>query len=78
MAVNDGDNRDTCGLHTIDQAIAVDEPFADRFIAKLWHDASPKRQIDQSASGFKEPRNDSLGVPRRVALDVLGNLLDIF
>lgn len=64
MAVNHGDNRDPGGLDTINQAIAVDESFADRFIAKLWQDTSPKRQFGQAASGVKEPRNYGLGVPR--------------
>lgn len=69
-AVEDGDDVDAIGFEAIDQAIWVDDEFAQAFVIVLGHDAPRARMVDQLVNAAGELVDRLRGVERRIALDV--------
>jgi hypothetical protein len=53
-AVNDRGDQNAFLFHAVDDAIVVDESFAYRYVANLWHDAPHYREFGNRLSRFDD------------------------
>jgi len=76
-AVNDGDDEYLAALDAIDEPVAVDEALAERVIVEFGHDASGVREGREVSGRFEELVDHGVRIGRRVAVDVLGDGIDV-
>ena len=75
--MEDGDHVKAIRHHTVDQAIRVDDQFPQVRIVIGWHDAPRVRVINELHGAVRKLVDDTLGVERCIALDVLVDAIEV-